>query len=64
MGFSNSADRAQVLFDKNTGACLASVEGHQLIGQPPAIGPQLKAPTHPYIFVPVCHIHHNILLSI
>jgi hypothetical protein len=43
------------------GAHLASVEGHQQISQHPAVGPQLKEPLYPYFFVPVHHIHHNIL---
>jgi hypothetical protein len=54
----------KVLPDQNIGACLASVEGHQQMGQPPVVGPQLKAPMYPYFFVLVHHIHHNILLSI
>jgi hypothetical protein len=53
-----------VLPDQNIGECLASEEGHQQMGQPPAVGPQFKAPLHPYFFVPIHHIHHNIFLSI
>jgi hypothetical protein len=47
----------KVLPDENIRACLASVEGHRQMGQPPAVGPQLKEPLYPYFFVPVHHIH-------
>jgi hypothetical protein len=53
----------KVLPDQNIGVSLVSVEGHWLMGQPPAVGTQLKEPLHPYSFVPVHHIHHNILPS-
>jgi hypothetical protein len=54
----------KVLPDRNIGVSLASVEEHQQMCQPPVVGPQLKEPLYPYFFVPVHHIHHNILLPI
>jgi hypothetical protein len=53
----------KVLTDQNIGACLVSGEGHWQMGHPPEVGPQLKEPLCPYFFVPVHHIHHNILPS-